>query len=80
MGSAESASSYDTTEIHLIAVRREAPCYVTCQNVVKCSLHVGRVQGGGFDKTEVVFLSEGLGLLGWHSPQVPQVRLVTNLG
>ena len=56
-----------------------APCYVTCQNVVKCSLHVGGVQGGGLDKTEVVFLSEGLALVCGYSPQVPQVRLVTNL-
>ena len=58
----------------------EAPCYVTCQNVVKCSLHVGGVQGGGLDEAQGVLLGEGLGLLGWHSPQVPQVRLVTNLG
>ena len=51
-----------------------------CQNVVKCSLHIGGVQGGGLDEAQGVLLGEGLGLLGWHSPQVPQVRLVTNLG
>jgi len=45
---------------------------------VKCSLHVGGVQGGGLDKTEVVLLSEGLALVCGHSPKVPQVRLVTN--
>ena len=50
------------------------------QNVVKCSLHIGGVQGGGLDEAQGVLLGEGLGLLGWHSPQVPQVRLVTNLG
>ena len=52
----------------------------TCQNVVKCSLHVGGVQGGGLDEAQGVLLGEGLGLLGGHSPKMPQVRLVTNLG
>ena len=53
---------------------------ITCQNVVKCSLHVGGVEGRGLDEAERVLLCEGLGLLSGHSPQVPQVRLVTNLG
>ena len=51
----------------------------TCQNVVKCSLHVGGVQGGGLDEAEVVLLSEGLALVSGHGPQMPQVRLVTDL-
>ena len=52
---------------------------ITCQNVVKCSLHVGGVQGRSLNKAEVVLLSEGLALVCGDSSQVSQVRLVSHL-
>ena len=46
---------------------------------MKCSLYVGGVQGRGLDEAEVVLLSKRLRLIGGHSSQVAEIRLVPNL-
>ena len=50
----------------------------TCQNIVKCSLHVSRVQGRGLNEAKIVLLGESSRLIRGHGAEMPQVRLVAN--
>ena len=45
----------------------------TCQDVVKCCLDVGGVQGRSFNEAQSVLLSKGLGLVCRNSSQVTEV-------
>lgn len=50
----------------------------TCEYILKCGLHICRVEGRGLDEAETVSFSECLCLVSRYRAQMPQITLVAN--